>query len=249
VVARIALIVLAGVLLGGCYASTEPATNVGPESATLNARGTANNGPARSHFEFWITGSARVRRTDDRHWPAGASGPFSERAAGLAAATSYSFRLCGADGAVDGTYVCGQTRSFKTGAPTQDSAVGFWGGSPHYYGGVSAHSSRSGGSPQGSMSFRVSFDYFEGSVSCLRVSGNRAAVGAVGSRYDQLQQPHPATALITIVDGGATADDKLDVGGIQDGSTPPDCAAATFGQEGPIQFAPYLNELVVNDAP
>ncbi len=68
------------VALAGCYASTEPATNVGPEAATLNARGTANNGPARSHFEFWMTGSTRVSWTDDQRWPAGASGPFSQRA-------------------------------------------------------------------------------------------------------------------------------------------------------------------------
>jgi hypothetical protein len=99
------------------------------------------------------------------------------------------------------------------------------------------------------MGGRVGFDYFEGSVTCLRVSGNRAAVGAVGLNYDQQQQGHPASQLMTIVDGGASGDDKIDVRPPQPGSTPPNCASATFGQEGAVAFAPYLGEFVVNDAP
>jgi hypothetical protein len=42
------LIGLACMACGGCYASTEPATDVGQSSATLHAHGTANNGEATS---------------------------------------------------------------------------------------------------------------------------------------------------------------------------------------------------------
>ncbi len=127
----------------------------------------------------------------------------------------------------------------------QDSAVGGWGNSPSFEGRVNAHSGPSGQGPQGTLSFRRSFDAFTGSVTCLRVSGNRAVVGAVGQQADQA----PVTALMTIVDGGATADDQVKPGIVGPGSTPPNCATATFGGETAVQFGQYLGELVVNDAP
>jgi hypothetical protein len=72
-------------ILGGCYGSTEPATDVGSETATLRAQGTANNGPAGSWFEYWVTGStANPRTTESIHWPSGASGAFSQKVKNLA---------------------------------------------------------------------------------------------------------------------------------------------------------------------
>ncbi len=47
------VLALCVLVLGGCYGSTEPATNIGEDSATLRAQGTANNGPATSYFEYW----------------------------------------------------------------------------------------------------------------------------------------------------------------------------------------------------
>jgi hypothetical protein len=68
---------MAGVLiLSGCYGSTEPATDIGPESAKLNARGTANNGPAHGGFEYWLTNataSANARRKPSPQVPAAPS--------------------------------------------------------------------------------------------------------------------------------------------------------------------------------
>lgn len=40
--------VLSALVLGACYGSTEPATGVAEDSATLRARGTADQGPATS---------------------------------------------------------------------------------------------------------------------------------------------------------------------------------------------------------
>jgi hypothetical protein len=121
----ISVVITAAAILSGCYASTDPATKVGPESATLNVYGTADKGPARSHFEYWITGSSRVGNTPELRWPAGARGPIVQKVTGLAASSSYSFRVCGHNES-DGRNVCAQTRSFTTGAPVQDSAVGGW---------------------------------------------------------------------------------------------------------------------------
>ena len=83
-----------GVLvLSGCYGSTEPATDIGPESATLRAHGTADNGPAHAGFQYWLTNADRIRKGTTHAFPAGASGPFSDRVTRLAAGSSYSFRL------------------------------------------------------------------------------------------------------------------------------------------------------------
>ena len=130
-------------LFAGCYGSTEPATNAGPESATLNARGSASNGPATSWFEYWVSGATNRDQTGTRHWPAGARGPFSDSVDGLYASKTYLFRLCGSDDA-GGSDVCAQTRQFTTSAPVQDSAVGFWGRLSSFNGRVDAHSGPAG---------------------------------------------------------------------------------------------------------
>ena len=67
----------------GCYGSTEPATEVGGDSARLNGQGTANNGPAFSRFKYRAFLGPEMA-TGYREWPAGASGPFSERILGPA---------------------------------------------------------------------------------------------------------------------------------------------------------------------
>jgi hypothetical protein len=57
-------VALVGVLgVCGCYGSTEPATNVTFDAAQLNARGTANNGPASSYFEYWPTNTPQAKIT------------------------------------------------------------------------------------------------------------------------------------------------------------------------------------------
>ncbi len=48
-------VVAAALALAGCYGSTEPATQIDFDQATLNAHGTANAGDAHVYFEYWQT--------------------------------------------------------------------------------------------------------------------------------------------------------------------------------------------------
>lgn len=222
----------------GCYGSTEPATEPGPESAKLNAQGTANNGPATSWFEYWVTGPNPVKTTTTRHWPAGVSGPFSEKVTGLYMSTSYSFRVCGKDDS-GGAPACAQTRTFRTALGNYDSVVGSWFPSPHFEGSVDARTSASGA--LGTIRARDGFSTFTGGVSCLLFVGNRVAVGALGSAIDDPTAKE--TLLGAITDGGPGAPDALKVG-IQAGTTAPNCSSATFENLRNIAGA---GDLVVNN--
>jgi hypothetical protein len=214
---------------------------VGAETATLNARGTANNGPAHSYFEYWVNGGSNHRATTTRNWPAGASGPFDEVVNGLYAGKTYLFRVCGRDDS-NAFYTCAQTRQFTTSAPVQDSVVGSWGFSPHFNGGVDAHSGPAGQNAQGRVSLRWSFATFIGDVTCLRVDGYRATVGAVGHTYES--EDAKETLVLTVVDGGPSGTDSI-YPDITEGSTsPPSCANASFDSQIDVE-----DDLTVNDAP
>jgi hypothetical protein len=240
--------VLLTIALTGCYASTEPATNVGPETAKLNARGTANDVPARSSFEYWRTGTTQPHlETFARTWPAGASGPFSEPVSGLAAGSSYSFRICGSDANGSG---CAQTRTFTTKPPVEDGAVGWsWAGCCGRFE-VDAHSTATGANPHGRLSSSGGDGYnsasFVGLVTCLVVHGSQAAVGAVGRvTFQPGGESVDQTYLVTIVDRRLERDTLNTV--VASGTTPPDCASASFANNGEIIIPG--GDYVVNDAP
>jgi hypothetical protein len=236
--------------LAGCYASTEPATDVGPESAKLNARGTANSGPAFSHFEYWLTGSTQEHLTVAAgSWPAGASGPFSKTVTNLSADADYSFRVCGRDQDAQENS-CAQTRTFKTPPAVEDSVEGgfFHACCASLY--VDATSGPSGENAHGSMSMSEFPAFspgreFTGFVTCLLVDGRSAAVGAVGQWREygtQRVDPYPGSLRVGIVDGHLSAD-KLG-SRTQGGASPPNCASETFTG----LFESNENFFVVNDA-
>jgi hypothetical protein len=240
---------VAVVVFAGCYGSTEPATDVGPDSATLNARGTANNGPATAYFEYWLSdGSGSTHQTDPAHFPGGSHGPFSQKVTGLSETTSYSFRLCGSDDS-GGPAVCAQTRTFRT-SGVEDSVTGFWKVSPDIFGTIDAHSGPSGEDPEGYIRSQGPYYRwwdFEGSVTCVAVQGNRAAVGAVGQAapFEDPSNPQPATMLFTVEDS-PTANTDTGWAVFEDGSTPPNCATASFASQFPLSHPD--SELVVTDA-
>jgi hypothetical protein len=245
VVAVVGLVAALG--LTGCYGSTEPATDVGPESATLRAHGTANNGPASSSFSYWLTNADRIRHgTPVRSWPAGASGPITERVSGLAAGSSYSFKVCGRD--EGGEDVCAQTRTFTTKPPVEDALMGYaWVGCCSRFT-IDAHSGPDGENPRGQVIQTGSGPTptsFTGSISCLAVDGNRAAAGAVGNWRTGSDPPRPGTLLLTIEDRVAQTDTAHTI--FTDGSTPPNCAGASFANQG--EFIIPDHEMIVNDAP
>jgi hypothetical protein len=227
------LAVLGAAAVTGCYGSTEPASHVTGDTAKLHARGTANNGPARSYFEFWPTNGVQHRFTSTLRWPAGASGPFSQDVRELEANTEYSFRVCGAD-EDEPDAVCANTRTFTTGPLTNDWVSAGWFLSSAFHGDVYARGGPNGENPTGTVRTASQCGInppcirFEGSVSCLAVSGNRAAVGAVGEQTtfdDPDPTVTPATRLVTVVEDGDGAG-RISYTGAS-GSTPPNCATAS----------------------
>jgi hypothetical protein len=173
-------------LFAGCYGSTEPATDIGEDSATLRGQGTANDGPALSYFEYWtdgdpLPGQARPR-TPTRSWPAGASGPISERVSDLLVASRYSFRLCGADRGA--TSVCAQTRTLTTPTPTGDYVKGSFSGSATptaipYSVRFNARSGPDGQNARGTVKFTAAGQTRTDTVVCLRTSPIFARIGVV----------------------------------------------------------------------
>jgi FG-GAP-like repeat/FG-GAP repeat len=109
--------------LSGCAATTDPASNVGSTTATLNAQGRTDSTPG--HFEFQYAKSPGALGTaSGQQTPT--SGPippdtpgggklaaFGEGVTGLTPGTTYFYRICGGDGQAQGD-VCAQVRSFTT---------------------------------------------------------------------------------------------------------------------------------------
>jgi len=224
-------------VLAGCYGSTEPATNVGIDRATLTAKGTTNAGAAHIYFEYWPTGQpASVLATIGKDIPGGVTGPYSEATAdsfrGLKPATGYTYRVCGKDQSSPNG-ACAQTRTFTTSTPAGDLIRGDYatllGGIGHR-GAVDAHSDASGANAGGTLSLPEDkhaspIGNFSGNVTCLRVEGNKATVGAVGSVAGQ-----PTTALLVYVDNDlnwVAPTDQLDWTETP-GTTPPNCASGSF---------------------
>jgi hypothetical protein len=188
--------------------------------------------------------------TGFHQWPAGASGPFSEKASHLAAASQYSFRVCGQDDN-DSEETCGQTRTFTTKAAVEDAVYGGWWAGCCASFGVDARSGPSGENPRGSMNMR-GFNQvnghsirFTGIVTCLKVDGATAIVGAVGDRNETPPDTtQRVSALVQIVDGRQQEDQYSSQAGFG-GPTAPDCDSASFSSHTTLDTR---HELIVNDA-
>ena len=223
----------------GCYGSTEPATDIGEDRATLRGQGTANNGPASSHFEYWtdgdpLPGQARLR-TPTRSWPAGASGPISERLSDLLVASRYHFRLCGND--QGGTPVCAQTRTLSTPTPAGDYVKGSFSGSAPpagiaYTVRFNARSGPTGQNARGTVKLTFAGQTQTDTVVCLTVGKTFATIGVVrddsSTRLYRIDTaPEEPVSWAT----GATAN-------------PPTCASGTF------QTVPHTqSSFVLHDEP
>ena len=235
----LAVVVVCGGLLAGCYGSTEPATNIGEDSATLRGQGTANNGPASSYFEYWtngdpLPGQARPR-TPTRSWPAGASGPISERVSDLLVASRYSFRLCGADRGA--TPVCAQTRTLTTPTPTGDYVKGSFSGSAAptgtpYTVRFNARSGPDGQNARGTVKFTLAGQTRTDTVVCLRTSPIFARIGVV--RDDD-------STLLYQIEAAPEEPVSWATGAL---SNPADCNSGAF------QRVPHTqSSFVIHDAP
>jgi hypothetical protein len=235
---RVAVVVLGiGALFAasGCYGSTEPATNIAFDHATLNGHGTTNNGPADVRFDLWTTARPSERAsTLPETVRGGLTGPFSSPNSpwgpyGLVPDTDYSFRLCGRDQGAQ-TDVCAQTRTFRTRKPSGDLLRGFFAqqftGVGHT-GNVQAESGRAGGGATGRLQLPGELgNTFDGSVTCLSVHDHDAAVGALGTTVDGT----PAAGLLEVRDDpvfGTLSADQVHYTVTPNGAAP-NCAAASF---------------------
>src|SRR2546429_7777135 len=94
--------VVSAVVLAGCYAQTEPASDVGSNSATLNAHGFTTGKQGQAFFQYSSAknalGTGFGLQTPTLTFPPGLSGPFTARVSGLSPGTNYWFRVCGNDG-------------------------------------------------------------------------------------------------------------------------------------------------------
>jgi hypothetical protein len=235
-------------ILGGCYGTTKPATDIGFDRATLNGEGTTNDGPARVYFEYWPTGHPERKQPSlGKDIPAGVTGPISAPHSpfhvGLYADTSYTFRLCGRDqGSPDG--LCAQTLTFRTKKPDGDFVSGFFlteiGGSGHE-GNVYAQSDPSGANPTGSFRLPDSGgNALNAHVTCVLVNGNEAIIGGVGTREDGSS----ASGLLKVRDD-LTGEDDADNWVITPNGSAPDCASAASWNVGES----FISIFTVYDTP
>jgi hypothetical protein len=242
-----ALVVLLAVgTLAGCYATTDPPSNVGPRQATLRAHGTTNSGPAQSWFEYWPVGAqaGNVGRTRTYDWPGGIenapkqvflSGYFPEPPyfEGLYPSTEYAYRICGHD--VGKSTVCAQTVTFTTWGPTNDR-VDLETGSANGHSVSMNAQVRGAEGPGGLLHIRAGFEQWFGDVTCMSLSGTTATIGAVGHR-SRFDNPNPnvgtlGRATVTVKDAryGPGADTLAYT--YSDGSAPPSCATPLSGNAG-----------------
>jgi len=208
--------------IAGCYGQTDLATHIASDAATLNARGTANNGPADVYYEYWKSSTPQTKlQTPTKTIPSGASGPFDQRVTGLDDQADYSFRLCGSDQSSSDPPVCAQTRSFFTGLSSVQAHGDTY--TPSEFKGydriyVNAVAAPPGGEPSGRVFFRfydnesttaypggISFDIgskTEDNVTCVNIEGDLAVVG-----FRQVPPwpdfvPFSDQQVVYVVDGG-----------------------------------------------
>ena len=164
-----------------------------------------------------------LRTTRQRRWPAAAGGAFSDRVDYLRPATAYTFRLCGGD--EQQPPACANARTFTTGTPAGDLVKGSLEFQRNGLA-VDATSGSAGQSPRGSVTlFGGGQRTYSGFVTCVAVTSDRAAVGAVGQADED---PEPESVLLSLqVRAPGDQGDLFDVD-LFPQITPPDCVTASF---------------------
>ena len=236
-----------GVLaLSGCVGFTDPATNVTDSSARLNAHGRTDDYPAYFYFRYANKTAdlptATARRTPTRTVPAhrppsGEYGNFGENVTGLLSGRVYFYEVCGADIRPGVQESCGGVQKFFT-KPTaaQDSVQGaLSAGTQPQFADRFFFDAASG--PQGQnvdglfvQRSRSGFMVADGRVTCLKVAGDRAAVGVVGKDFNG-----------NTISGVYTVIANQSLGFVN--QFPPNCTSAGYDDQ-----EPGFGEIAINDA-
>jgi hypothetical protein len=247
---------MAALALTGCQLATGVPTHVTQTGARLQGNGRTDARPGFFHFEYARRaadlGTAAGRRTPERgpippSTPAQGTVTFGEDVTGLAPGRLYLFRVCGREDTMPAN-ACAATQSFMTDpSAAQDSVVGGYNDVNTTAATVTAAASATGADAEGRLYvLPAKGQIFDGRVTCLRVQGNRATVGALGTytpnAYDPAHPQVPAADLVTIED--LPAGDKFQHVSVTPGTTPPDCTKGTF--DGAVH---QNSDFTVHDAP
>jgi hypothetical protein len=240
--AVLALLVSAAAVLGACsFGTTGEATDVTDVGARLSGlvRNTTAE-PTAYWFEYGRTtiyGSSTPRATVNVA-PQG-SHPVDVQLRGLAEASTYHYRLC-TEGS-DGLGTCGADRVFTTttgrdsvsgrGAVLSIPEIGYAIAATAY-----ATSGPDGATPVNGVAVtspgRVYFKVGDGGpVSCLRVEGNRAAVGFVATTDIGQPDPQPIPIMLFVEDNGTSGDR---IGHVQLAEPATTCPVPTDADFGPF---------------
>jgi hypothetical protein len=233
------IVALAAVLAACGWGETKPAVHVTDETAELT--GMVHNtvaGPTDYWFEYGKTtsyGSSTPHRSINLPDP-NTGATATERVVGLEEGTTYHAKLCALD--ADGHGVCGGDQPFATAGPEdwvsgaglilKDPALGF-----QLSAGAFATSSPDGSNPAGDAGYinweRPATGGVSGPVSCLRVDGNRATIGFLGSPPDVFGEgPQPGTPRLLFVEDNGPTGDRVGFRQVADASVCPTATAADF---------------------
>lgn len=213
---RLGAVTVGVLVLAACdFGETRDATYVGDTSARLEGYVHTEEGDTvRSWFEYgptWDLGSSTPERW---YTPPGTAlgGPVEVVVTGLDEGTTYYYRHCvrGADAAICGTRLsftttAGRDSVLGLGISQEIPALGY-----HVGANLDVSSAPDGSNAEGYASRSPGAIYFrvpdQGEVTCLRVDGNRAAVGFLADYTDY----DPGLPLVPVVvyveDNGASGD-------------------------------------------
>jgi hypothetical protein len=234
----VALLVLPA--LTGCRLYNWGATSVGQTTATLEASGRTDGDTAYYHFEYARStsafGTAAALATPERgpigpHTPSdGRLVPIREGVSGLAAGRIYWTRVCGRVSGMTTSICTGAEKFFTLPSDAQDHLTGWGTDGSTWDISVSASSGPQGQEPEGTLYLvPQKGEYFDSiTVTCFRVQGDTATVGATGDwvrDYYSQEPPVPGHALLTVVrDTSAPYGNVAYVNEAGAGGDPPDCA-------------------------
>lgn len=216
----LAAVTLAVMSLVGCQrGEVAGVTGISDVSATLHGTVHSDDPTPTYWFEYdpspeVVDGTLRFESSSPRNrW--GCCGPMltaSTNVTGLEPETTYWYRLCIENG--DGLGMCGAAGSFTTREPgdSVEGEIGIPVIPELGYGfgvTVSARSAADGSDPTGQVSRTPGSYYFRwpdnGTVTCMRVVGNRASIGFVATDYIGHGEPDVAQ-VVFVEDNGPSGD-------------------------------------------